>query len=121
MNAVIFGFALVAIAALLVAAVSLTFAVKCNSRTRAIQTAWESSKPAKLAAELGALADALEAHRRSTRSELGRLWQRVPKPPRVDDPEPADDAPAVAYDLDPELAAHLAFQAAPTGKPNGAR
>lgn len=118
METLTFAFALVAIVALCAAAASLTLAVRLNSR---FGTSWRTlrkalddlssehqrSMPAKVRAEVEDLAAALDSHRRSTRSELGRLWQRMG---RDAPPAPNSGVDAALADLDPELAAELAFQ-----------
>jgi len=69
-------FALVSFAGFVVGVLSLIFSVNSNSRSRRLQMIWETSKPAKLALEVADLHGALEAVKRSHRSELGRVWQK---------------------------------------------
>jgi len=117
MNVFTFAFALVAVVAFAVAALSLTYAVKCISRCRAIQASWENSKPAKLAVEVGALSDALEQSRRQSRAEFGGIWAR--RPPGPKQPRAAAETPLEDGDfdeVDPEFAATLALQRAAPAK-----
>jgi hypothetical protein len=76
MSSITIGFALVGLAGFAVGVLSLIFAVNANSLSRRLQMTWEMSKPAKLAAEVADLAAALEAAKKSHRSELGRVWQK---------------------------------------------
>lgn len=72
-------FVLAAIAVLGGVGLSLMFAANANSRSHRLQMTWEMSKPAKLALEVADLAAALDANKRATRSELGKLWQKFAK------------------------------------------
>lgn len=83
------GFALVVIAAFVGVWLSLMFAVNSNSRSRRLEITWEMSRPAKLAAEVADLAAVVDANKRATRAELGKIWQKFAKLEFV---EPAGDA-----------------------------
>ena len=85
-------FALVVLAFSAVAVLSLMFAVSSNLRSKQLQMAWQLSKPAKLALEVADLAAVVDANKRATRAEFGKLWQKFAGPPQT-----------VEFDLDPVL------------------
>lgn len=89
MNNITIVFALVALAGFVVGVLSLMFAVSSNSRSRRLEMTWEHSRPAKLAAEVADLLAAIDANKRATRAELGKIWQKFAK---LDFTEPAADA-----------------------------
>ena len=86
-------FALVGLVGFAVGVLSLMYAVNANSRSRRLEMTWETSKPAKLAAEVVDLAAALDASKRATRAEFGKVWQKFAgfepaRPPPVETYEP---------------------------------
>lgn len=83
-------FALVVLAFSAVAVLSLMFAVSSNLRSKQLQMAWQMSKPAKLALELADLAAVVDANKRATRAEFGKVWQKFAKPVEVDADSLAD-------------------------------
>jgi hypothetical protein len=116
-----FALALAVVAALIVAGVSLMYAVSAISISKSVRTAWETSKPAKVAAEVEGLREELLVHKRLMRSELGRVWYRMPR--RGEHAEPDGDMGPSRHqvvngdDVDPELAAELALQRSPAKGP----
>lgn len=95
MSAITFVFALVLVALCVAVALSLMFAVNSNSRSKALETTWAMSKPAKLSQEVADLAGVLDAHKAATRSEFGKVWQKFAAPPPV--------AVPLAVDLGPDV------------------
>lgn len=79
---------------------------KLAERLDQTQATIERTAPAKLAAEVDDLADALASHRRSTRAEFGRLWARVGKEPQ----EPAETLPAQPLTEDDRAAIRAALR-----------
>lgn len=122
MSATTLVLALAVFVVLLVAGASLTLAARAHSISKTVRTAWETSKPAKIGAEVEGLREELLAHKRVVRAELGRIWQRMPRgatePRHVIDADDGGNAPhATNGAMDPELEAELALQRAPAASP----
>ncbi len=91
-------FALVALAAFVGVVLSLMYAVKAYSLSERLRMSWETSRPAKLAAEVADLSAVVDANKRATRAELGKIWQKFAnlepgRPPPVTQIEPELTSP----------------------------
>jgi hypothetical protein len=96
-------FALVALAAFVGVVLSLMYAVKAYSLSERLRMSWETSRPAKLAAEVADLSAVVDANKRATRAELGKIWQKFAnlepaRPPPVTEIAPSFDPHAQTCD-----------------------
>lgn len=87
-------FALVALAAFVGVVLSLMYAVKAYSLSERLRMSWETSRPAKLAAEVADLSAVVDANKRATRAELGKIWQKFANL------EPARPPPVTEFEVD---------------------